>query len=159
MRRLCGIAALAVLALAGWGANAPQPAVQNPWLDPSALHYISPGAIHWVADPVGAQTAVIAGDPNKPGLYVMLVKWTPHHMSRPHWHMNDRYITVLSGTWWVGTGPNFDPSHTVPMPAGSVVTHFARHIHYDGAKDQPCILEIVGEGPATAFPASTPIPH
>jgi hypothetical protein len=28
-----------------------------------------------------------------------------------------------------------------------VVTHFARQFHYDGAKDEPVILEIVGEGP------------
>jgi hypothetical protein len=24
--------------------------------------------------------------------------------SRPHFHSNDRFITVLKGTWWVGTG-------------------------------------------------------
>jgi hypothetical protein len=26
-------------------------------------------------------------------------------------------------------------------------------VHYDGAKDEPTVLEIVGEGPATATPA------
>jgi hypothetical protein len=26
-------------------------------------------------------------------------------------------------------------------------------VHYDGAKDEPAVLEIVGEGPATATPA------
>jgi hypothetical protein len=28
--------------------------------------------------------AVLEGDPSKEGLYIVLVKWTPHHMSRPH---------------------------------------------------------------------------
>ena len=88
-----------------------------------------------------------------PGLYVILVKWTPHHMSRPHFHPNDRYVTVISGTWWVGTGSKYDPDSTVPIPAGSFVTHTAKEIHYDGAKDGETVLEIVGMGPATSTPA------
>lgn len=86
-------------------------------------------------------------------MYIVLVKWAPHHMSHPHWHPHDRFITVLSGTWWVGTGAKFDPERTVPMPAGSFVTDFAKGVHYDGAKDQEVTLEIVGDGPATATPA------
>jgi hypothetical protein len=74
-------------------------------------------------------------------------------MSRPHFHANDRYITVLSGTWWVGTGAKYDPDSTVAIPAGSYVTHFAKQIHWDGAKDVECVLEIVGQGPATSTPA------
>src|SRR5262249_38327155 len=48
---------------------------------------------------------------------------------------NDRMITVLKGTWWVGTGDKFEPDTTVPLPTGSYVTHFAKEVHYDGAKD------------------------
>jgi hypothetical protein len=40
-----------------------------------------------------------------------------------------------------------------PIPAGSFVTHFGKQIHYDGAKDSEAVLEIVGDGPATATPA------
>jgi quercetin dioxygenase-like cupin family protein len=122
-------------------------------LNPSALAYKLPDQIPWQGPADGPQQATLLGDPSKPGLYIQLVKWTPHHMSHPHFHPNDRYITVLSGTWWVGTGTKFDPDQTVPMPAGSFVTHFAKGIHYDGAKDETAILEIVGEGPATATPA------
>ncbi len=122
-------------------------------LDPAALVYKLPEQIQWADDPIGAKMAVLQGDPSKPGLYVVLVKWTPHHMSHPHFHPNDRFITVLSGTWWVGTGAKFDPESTVPMPAGTFVTHFGKQIHYDGAKDGEAVLEIVGEGPATATPA------
>jgi hypothetical protein len=122
-------------------------------LDPKVLAYKLPDQIEWKHDPVGADMAVLQGDPSKPGLYIVLVKWTPHHMSHPHWHPNDRFITVISGTWWVGTGPKFYPEKTVAIPAGSFVTHFGKQIHYDGAKDTEAILEIVGEGPATATPA------
>jgi len=74
-------------------------------------------------------------------------------MSRPHFHPNDRYVMVLSGTWWVGTGPKYDPDSTVAVHAGSYVVHTGKQIHYDGAKDEIAVLEIVGEGPATATPA------
>jgi hypothetical protein len=40
-------------------------------------------------------------------------------MSRPHWHPNDRIITVIKGTWWLGTGDKFEPDTTVPVPTGS----------------------------------------
>jgi hypothetical protein len=141
-RMLLGIAALTTL---GSGLSAD--------LNPKALVYKLPSQIKWVANASGASTAVLVGDPSKPGLYILLNKWSAHHMSHPHFHPNDRFITVLSGTWWVGTGSKYDPDSTVPMPTGSFVTHFGKQIHYDGAKDGECVLEIVGQGPATSTPA------
>jgi hypothetical protein len=93
----------------------------EPQLDPKALAFKLPEQIPWKRNAAGtSEQAVIYGDPNKPGLYVVLNKWLPGNMSRPHWHPNDRVITVLKGTWWVGTGDKFDPDSTVPMPAGTV---------------------------------------
>jgi hypothetical protein len=122
-------------------------------LNSAAIAYKLPDQIKWTDDPIGSKHAVLLGDPGKPGLYVVLVKWTAHHMSHPHFHPNDRFLTVLSGTWWVGTGSKFDPDNTVPLPAGTFVTHFGKQIHYDGAKEGDVVLEVVGEGPATATPA------
>jgi hypothetical protein len=83
-----------------------------------------------------------------------MTKWLAgNHFSRPHFHPNDRFITVVSGTWWVGSGPDFDPDKaSVPMPAGSFVTHYAKQVHWDGAKDTDAVLLIVGEGPAASTP-------
>jgi hypothetical protein len=122
-------------------------------LDPKALIYTLPDKIKWTGGDAGAQQAILEGDPSKPGLYIVLTKWTAHHNSRPHFHPNDRYIVVLSGTWWVATGSKYDPDSMVPLPAGTFVKHAARQIHYDGAKDGDTVLEIVGMGPATATPA------
>jgi hypothetical protein len=121
--------------------------------DPKVLAFQLPDQIHWTDNPAGASQAVLAGDPSKPGLYVVLTKWHPHHMSRPHFHPNDRFITVISGTWWVGTGTKYDPESTTPIPAGSFVTHYGKQVHYDGAKDGEVTLEIVGMGPATSTDA------
>jgi hypothetical protein len=122
-------------------------------LDPRAISIKLPEQINWVPNPSGSETAVLVGDPSKPGLYVVLNKWKAHHNSKPHSHPNDRFITVISGTWWVGTGTDYDPAHLKPVPAGSFVTHYGNEVHYDGAKDEDTILQIVGIGPATATPA------
>ena len=121
--------------------------------DPKVLAYTLPANIKWTTSASGNSTAVLYGDPSKPGLYIVLTKWSPGHMSRPHFHPNDRYVTVISGTWWLGWGPKYDPASTKAVPAGSFITHYAKQIHYDGAKDGECVLQIVGMGPATATPA------
>src|ERR1700716_3100728 len=81
-----------------------------PDLNPAAVIYKLPDQIPWgPVNAAGAQSAVVAGDPTKPGFYAVYTKWTKgNHFSRPHFHPNDRYI-VLQGTWWVGSGPKFDP--------------------------------------------------
>lgn len=121
-------------------------------LDPKAITVQLPKDIKWVRNG-GAESAVLVGDPSKPGLYVVLQKWLPHNNSRPHFHPNDRYITVLSGTWWVNTGAKYDPDGFKPVPAGSFVVHTGKEIHYDGARDTECVLQIVGMGPSTSTAA------
>ena len=122
-------------------------------LNPAAVAFTLPDRIEWKQTSARSQQAVLAGDPSKPGIYVVMTKWLPGGMSRPHFHPNDRFITVLKGTWWVGTGTRFDPDSTVPMPAGTYVRHFGKQVHYDGAKDEEAVLLITGEGPATSTPA------
>jgi len=125
-------------------------------LNPAAVTYKLPDQIEWktAKEFAGLETAVLAGDPGKTGLYVVMVKWLAgNHFSRPHFHPHDRFITVLKGTWWVGSGAKFDTDATVPLPAGSFVTHYGQQVHYDGAKQEDAVLLIVGEGPGTTTPA------
>jgi hypothetical protein len=141
---------LAVLALAAMLAPVASRAVE---LDPKAVVFQLPDQIKWgPVTPAGSQQAVLFGDPSKPGLYGVLNKWKAgNHFSHPHFHPNDRFITVISGTWWVGSGPKWDPANgSVPMPAGTFVTHFGKQVHWDGAKDEDAVILIVGEGPATS---------
>ena len=149
-RRLVLVAA--VLGFFGWLGT-----VRAGELDPKAVGMLKPGDVKWVESRNGASaSALIYGDPSKEGLYIQLMKWHAHHNSTPHSHPHDRFITVISGIWWVGTGTKYDMDSTVPMTAGTVVTDYANEIHYDGAKDSDCVLEIVGMGPATTTPAPSP---
>ncbi|HEY1341892.1 MAG TPA: cupin domain-containing protein [Bryobacteraceae bacterium] len=117
--------------------------------DDNGFVRVSPDEVKWtpVEGGLGAQNAVIEGDPTKPGLYVMWIKFPPGVMSRPHYHTQDRHLVVLKGTWWTGTGTEFTPDKTIPLKPGSYMKHPARAAHFDGAKDEEVILQVIGIGP------------
>ena len=123
-------------------------------LNPAAIAIKQLDQLKW-RDPTGAapiNQMVLFGDPTKPGFYMVMNRFQPNTFSKPHFHPNDRFITVVKGTWYVGTGNKWDKDATVAVKAGGAVTHFGKQVHYDGAKDEEAILIITGEGPATITP-------
>ena len=123
-------------------------------IDRTAVDFKTPADIKWVRNAAGTnEQAVLFGDPSKAGPYVARIRWLPGNMSRPHFHPNDRFFVVVSGTWWMGTGEKFDPDSTVAAPAGSYVIHYGGKVHYDGAKTEETVIQVWGMGPATATPA------
>jgi quercetin dioxygenase-like cupin family protein len=69
-------------------------------------------------------------------------------MDSPHWHPNARYVTVLQGTWFAGTGDTFDAARAVPLKPGSFMMHPAKATHWDGsAGNETVIVQIIGIGP------------
>src|ERR1043166_6968487 len=131
------------------------PKENGPWAggDPSASIIVPPDQIPWKKERAN-QRALLAGDPSKPGMYVMLAKWPKGNtFSHPHFHTNDRYVYVLEGTWWVATGNKFDPANLmVPVKAGTFVTEFGKEVHWAGAKDEDATIMIFGEGPTKNTP-------
>src|SRR5262249_31645619 len=68
----------------------------------------------------------------------------------PHSYATDRLSLVLSGTWWVNSGADFDPNQTVPVPPGGFVRRVARTPHYDGVKrdaKEPAVIALFGIAP------------
>ncbi len=145
--RVCGALAVAALALAVSGA-APRAQAE---IDPKAISIVPFDKLEFKGKPGQPQTAAVFGDQTKAEMYGVVIKWPPHTNSRPHIHPNDRYVTVLSGTWWINTGAKFSPETMVPMKPGAFIIHHAGEIHYDGAKDEPAMIYIVGMGPATVI--------
>lgn len=111
---------------------------------------LTPDKLEWQDYPglPGVKFVVIAGNPKEAGFYTIRAKFAPGTMSRPHWHPETRYVTVIKGTWWAGEGAKLDRDKTVPLPAGSFAVHTARAVHYDGAKDEEVIVQISGIGPS-----------
>ncbi len=142
-RTLCGVT---VLLLAG-------SATAGQTIRPDAHGFIrvTPEDLAWGTGTT-MQSIVIVGDPAKPGIYVLRNRFPPGQMSRPHFHNQDRFVTVIKGTWWTATGPDanvFNPDKTTPLKPGSFLMHPAGAHHYDGAKDEEVIVQIIGMGPVT----------
>ena len=114
MRGLCGAALLLCIAL---------PARADP--PTTVMNIMREGDLNFAPSKVvpGAANTVVWGNPTVAGQpYIVRNRFSPGAFSPPHFHPETRYITVIKGTWWVGSGPNFDPANsTVPLPAGSVV--------------------------------------
>jgi quercetin dioxygenase-like cupin family protein len=96
------------------------------------------------------KTGAIFGDPTKPGIYVTRNRFAPGQGSHPHYHDQARYITVIKGTWWVSLGPEsdvYDPDKMTSVKPGSFIFEPAYGHHYDMAKDEEVIVQIIGQGP------------
>lgn len=96
----------------------------------------------------GVKFVVIAGNPREAGPYTIRAKFAPGTMSRPHWHPEARFVTVMQGTWWAGEGEVLDPEKTTPVKVGGFAIHTPGKVHYDGAKDEEVIVQISGIGPS-----------
>jgi hypothetical protein len=149
-RRILLLAALTAglpLAASSRAANASK-------LDPAETIVTLPDAIRFVAwsgaPPHSGEMATLYGGLDTPGPYVVLMKWYPGYMSAPHSYATDRLSLVLSGTWWVNSGADFDPNQTVPVPAGGFVRRVAHTPHYDGVTrdaKEPAVIALFGIAP------------
>src|SRR5690242_13376724 len=82
---------------------------------------------------LGVQSAVLEGDPSKPGFYLIVNRFPPGVMSRPHTHPDERHVLVIKGTWYTGEGPQWTPDKTVGLKPGDYMRHPAGGVHWDGA--------------------------
>lgn len=98
----------------------------------------------------GARSEAIYGDSSKPGLYVIRITFPPGAGSRPHFHSTARYITVIKGTWYTSWGPKADiyaPDDMMAVAEGTFIYQPPGGHHYDMAKDEEVIVQIMGMGP------------
>jgi quercetin dioxygenase-like cupin family protein len=99
---------------------------------------------------LGVQTAVLEGDPSKPGFYLTINRFPPGVMSRPHTHPDERHCLVLKGTWYTGDTKEWTPEQTVGLKPGDYMRHPSGGPHYDGALEEEVLVAISGYGPTRA---------
>lgn len=97
----------------------------------------------------GLTAAVLYGNPDEPGPYVLRVRFDAQVRSPPHSHNQDRFITVIDGIWHFGVGVSGGCEETKPLPAGSFAFHPKGELHYDGSCGDPVTVEIRGQGPVS----------
>jgi quercetin dioxygenase-like cupin family protein len=115
----------------------------------------TPAEMKFVSDPahLGYETAVLVGDPTKPGLYAVHTKLPANITIVPHTHSEKwRIATVLSGTLYYAQGDKFDERKLRPLGPGSLIVEPQGVPHFAMTKGDAVMLHIVGEGPAATNP-------
>jgi quercetin dioxygenase-like cupin family protein len=136
--------ALFVAALALFAAFLLPPA-QGESLIPTRL---TPDEVKWVSQPNGNQQAVLAGNQKETGLYMYRTRFPANYRNKSHFHPDQRIVTVMSGTLYVGYGEKMDDGQMKALPAGSIFTEPPRQPHYVWAKDGEVVIQVTGYGPS-----------
>ncbi|HSJ30768.1 MAG TPA: cupin domain-containing protein [Longimicrobiales bacterium] len=78
-------------------------------------------SVHFVArTDMTADVEILSGHPDSTGRpFVIRIRELPGTIVPPHTHPVDEHITVVQGTWYFGTGVEFDSTALRPLPAGS----------------------------------------
>ncbi|MDP3704270.1 MAG: cupin domain-containing protein [Candidatus Omnitrophota bacterium] len=112
--------------------------------------FVTPGDLTWQDGPPslppGAQFAVIEGDPKKEGLFTMRLKLPAEYRIPAHWHPADEHVTVISGTFNMGTGDVLDTTNGTALPAGSFAVMPAQ-MHHFAWTSEATVLQLHGVGP------------
>lgn len=66
----------------------------------------------------------------------------------PHYHSDERVVTVISGSLYVGYGNVFDASKMKKLVAGGLWTEPKESAHFVWAKEGEAELQVVGFGPS-----------
>ena len=114
----------------------------------------TPDNLHWVAGSgptKGSWAATLVGDPNKSVTAIVRVKMPDGYTNKPHYHVHDEYITVISGSVLFGTGDAVNKANAKVLPAGSFIMVPAGVHHWSMAKGET-IVQVGGEGPQTNIP-------
>jgi hypothetical protein len=76
-------------------------------LDPKVIVITAPDQFKWrdPTDQASTNQVILQGDPNKEGsLYININKFKSGRFGNAHYHPKDRFITVIAGAAWRGTG-------------------------------------------------------
>lgn len=94
----------------------------------------------------GMQIAVLSGDPNGDGPYVLRLAFPDGYEFPPHWHPMTENVTVLEGTFLLAMGDEVDESAITEYAPGDYLYIPAEHPHFGGAKGYTQI-QLHGIGP------------
>ena len=94
----------------------------------------------------GAQFTVVRGDPTKEGMYVVRLKVPAGFKIAAHTHPNDENVTVLSGTFHIGTGDVFDARQGHAIKAGGYSFVAKGMTHYAWFPEET-VIQLHGVGP------------
>lgn len=95
------------------------------------------------------RTVILKGDPDRAGVYTIMLRVPAHARIAAHSHRDDRVATVISGTWRIGYGDQFDEAKLKALPPGSFYTEPPGQAHFAETGDEPVVVQITGYGPSS----------
>ena len=111
---------------------------------------VAPQEIQWGTTPpslpAGAQAAVLYGDPQKSGLFVLRLKLPKGYKIAPHMHDQSETLTVISGSLKLGLGPAADRASVEALPAGGFSSMPHGVAHY-ALVSEDSVVQITANGP------------
>ncbi|MEK6244767.1 MAG: cupin domain-containing protein [Pseudomonadota bacterium] len=120
------------------------------WAQGHADHImVAPKDLKW-ADvpslPPGAKIAVIQGPMNEAKPFTVRLKLPANYKIPAHSHPAIEHVTVISGTFNMGTGDKLDPKQTKALSAGSIAIMQPKTNHFAWTKTAT-IVQLHGMGP------------
>jgi anti-sigma factor ChrR (cupin superfamily) len=106
----------------------------------------TPDAMKWSPLAPGMQISVLSGDPSKPGLYTIRLKFSDATHVAAHWHPEDESVTVIQGTFLAGMGEKYDAAALHEFPTGSFILMPKQMRHFAAARGET-IVQLHGNGP------------
>jgi quercetin dioxygenase-like cupin family protein len=110
---------------------------------------IQPSDLKWLdvpSLPPGAKIAVIEGPMNQAVPFTIRLKFPKDYQIPAHSHPAIERVTVLSGTFHMGTGDKLDKSQGHALPPGAIAIMRAGTNHYAWTSGE-VIVQLNGTGP------------
>jgi quercetin dioxygenase-like cupin family protein len=130
------------------GAQEPERALADPGPGEHLLYGVAD--VQWQDGPAsfeaGSRVAILEGDPGAPGVFTMRIKMPDGFRIAPHWHPNVERVTVLSGTFRLGSGDVLDPNATTAMGPGSYTSMPPGMRHFAIAEGET-VIQLTSVGP------------
>ena len=131
-------------------------------LSSAAQSQVNPGNLKWGPAPPGlprgAQASVLAGNPDKSGMFTIRLKFPAGYTVPPHSHPSDEDVTVISGQLSLGMGARMNRAKSASLVPGGFARAPARMNHYATTRSG-AVIQITSQGPFAikyANPADDP---
>lgn len=147
MRWVFALLAGVILAAASFHAVAQQDQIER--ITTTKMENFELDKIEWKDEPVlpgDAQSALVIGDPTKPGVFMAYLKFPANYEIPAHTHPFAEVVTVLKGAAWNGMGEKLDRTKGDKLGAGSSFTLPAGHAHYLWNEEETIVL-LTATGP------------
>jgi len=119
------------------------------WAQSAPHMMVAADTLTWAAVPSlpkGAQIAVIEGPMNEAVPFTVRLKFPANYRIPAHWHPAVERVTVLSGTFNMGSGDSFDSSKTHAVNVGGMTIMPAKSNHFAWTAGET-VVQLHGTGP------------